>query len=63
MEALDLGVIVLENNLYKALVCCVDHRSIQTKRSIKRSVREVQLISSFHFIAIRKPHWSAWIHK
>lgn len=63
MEALHLGVVVLENNLYKALVCCVDHRSVQTRRSVKRSVREVQLISSFHFIAIRKPHWSTWIHK
>lgn len=63
MEALDLGVVVLENNLYKALVCSVNDRSVQTRRSIKRSVREVQLISSFHFIAIRKPHWSAWIHK
>jgi len=30
MEALDLGVIVLEDNLYKALVCCVDDRAGQT---------------------------------
>lgn len=63
MEALHLGVIVLENNLYKALVRCVDQRCVQTRRSIKRPVRKIQLISSFHFIVIRKPHWSSWIHK
>lgn len=64
MEALHLSVIVLENNLYKPLVRCVDHRYIQTRRStINRSVGKVQLISSFHFITIRKPHRSDWMHK
>lgn len=42
MEALDFGVIVLEDNLYKALVCRVDDRPVQTWMSIiKWSVWEI----------------------
>lgn len=64
MEALNFCVIVLEDNLNKALVCCVDDRSVQTSRLIvKRSVWKIKLVESFHVVFIRKPKGRAWIQK
>ena len=64
MEALDFGVIVLEDNLNKALVCCVDDRTAQTWRfTVNRSGWEIQLINSFQSMLIRKRHGRARIQK
>lgn len=64
MEALYFGVVVLEYNLNKAPVRCVDDGTIQTWRSfVHRSGWEVHLINSFDPMLIRKPHGSAWIQK
>lgn len=64
MEAQDFGVIVLEDNLNKALVRCVDDRTVQTWRFIvNRSGREIHLVNSFQSMLIRKPHGRGWIHK
>lgn len=64
MEALDFGVIVLEYNLNKAPVRCVDDRASQTRRSsVNRSRWEIHLINSFDTMLIRKPHGRTWIQK
>ena len=64
MEALDFGVIVLEDNLNKAFVCRVDDRTLQTWRYIvSRSLWEIQFINSVHFMLIRKPHGRDWVQK
>lgn len=64
MEGLEFGVIVLEDNLNKALVCCVDDRTAQTWRfTVNRSGWEIQLINSFQSMLIRKRHGRARIQK
>ena len=64
MEGLDFGVIVLEDNLNKFLVCCIDDRTLQTWRfTVNRPGWEIQLINSFQSMLIRKRHGRAWIQK
>ena len=64
MEALDFGVIILEYNLNKSPVRCVDDRASHTGRStVNRSWWEIHLINSFDPMLIRKPHGRAWIQK
>ena len=63
MKTLHFGIIVLQYDFYKSLVCSINDRGIPPKRSVQWLTGKIKLVRSLHLVEVSKPDWCVWIDK